>query len=133
MKERKPGTTQEGRIPIFDHKGHARGHVTPHATSMTVARFIGLHGAKLGTKDGRQAWIGPKPPPPKPPTADPTAVAVAKEQAKGIAKSGAATQNSPSAKQTLEISLKTAKGSVSEPAAAKKPAAKAAKPAEKKK
>ena len=110
MKDRKPGEVREGKIEIFDHKGRPRGHVGPKATAVTVSRFIGLHGAKLGTKNGKPAWLGPKPPSPRPPTADPTAVAVAKEQAKG------ATKSSPSANQTLEISLKAAKGSNSKPA-----------------
>jgi len=116
MIERKPGTVREGKIEIFDHKGRPRGHVGPKATAVTVARFIGLHGAKLGKKDGKPAWLGPKPPPPKPPTADPTAVAVAKEQAK----SGAGTKSAQ--KHSLEISLKADKGSVSKPAAKAKPA-----------
>jgi hypothetical protein len=75
---------------------------------VTVARFIGLHGAKLGTKDGRTAWIGPKPPPPK----LPTAVAVAEQQAK------AKPQNN-----TLEISLKADKGSVTKTPSAPKTSA----------
>ncbi len=110
MKKREPGTVREGRIPIYDHKGHLRGHVGPHATSVTVARFIGRHGAELGKKDGRQAWIGPKPPPPKPPK---------------ISKANPA--NTPGASpasgssHTLEISLKAAKGSVGKDV---KPAAK---------
>src|SRR5271170_4770027 len=70
------------RIPIYDHEGNMRGHVGHKATSATVSRFIHQHGAKLGKKDGRDAWIGPKPPPPKKPQVDPTAVAVAEQQAK---------------------------------------------------
>jgi hypothetical protein len=103
MKEREPGTVREGRIPIYDHKGHMRGHVGPNATSVTVSRFIGnLHGAKLGTKDGRDAWLGPKPPPPKPPK-----IAKPAQPAAG-ASAGAKGQN-----HKLEISLKAAKGSAS--------------------
>jgi hypothetical protein len=101
-KDLKPGEVGEHHIPIFDHRGRMRGRVGPRASSVTVARFIGLHGAKLGTKDGRTAWIGPKPPPPKLPQADPTAVAVAEQQAKAKPQSN-----------TLEISLKADKGSVS--------------------
>lgn len=63
---RKAGQPPEGRLAIFDHKGNMRGHVTKAATQATVARFLGRHGAKLGTKDGKQAWIGDKPPPPLP-------------------------------------------------------------------
>ena len=95
MKERKPGTVREGRIPIYDYNGHVRGHVGPNATNATVARFIGRHGAKLGKRDGRDAWIGPKPPPlpsKAPPTPKPASMAPQKH--------------------SLEISLKTDKGSV---------------------
>lgn len=102
MKERKPGEVREGRIPIYDHQGHMRGHVGPNATSVTVARFINQHGAKLGTKDGRQAWIGPVPPPPPPPQVDP-AVQVAQIEA---------SKPKPKPEQhKLEISLKADKGS----------------------
>src|SRR5208282_5742119 len=80
--EDQPGVLPKHRIPIFDHKGNMRGHVGHKATSLTVARFIGQYGAKLGKKDGRDAWIGPKPPPPKKSQANPTAVAVAETQAK---------------------------------------------------
>lgn len=72
----KPGVLPEHRIPIYDHKGHMRGHVGPAATSVSVARFVHQHGAKLGKKDGRTAWLGPKPPPkpkPKPPQPNPAA------------------------------------------------------------
>ena len=91
-----PGTMPDHHIPIYDHNGHMRGRVGPKATSVTVARFLGRHGAKLGKKDGRDAWIGqepPKPPMPiKPPAPKPTP---------------ATAQN-----HKLEISLKQAKGSV---------------------
>jgi hypothetical protein len=98
-KDREPGTVRDSRIPIYDHKGHMRGHVGPHATSVTVARFVNQHGAKLGMKDGRPAWIGPKPPPPKKPAkpaqpAQPTA--------------GPTGQGST---PTLKISIEGAKGS----------------------
>lgn len=99
--EDKPGTLHEHHIPIFDHEGNHRGHVGPKATSAVVSRFIGQHGAKLGKKDGKTAWIGPKPPPPKPPQVDPTAVAVAETQAK----------HGPQ-EHKLAIELSQAKGSV---------------------
>lgn len=70
-KDPTPGEIPEHRIPIHDHKGNVRGHVGRTATSATVARFLGHHGAKLGMKDGRQAWIGEPPPPPPPPPALP--------------------------------------------------------------
>jgi len=93
-----PGTVQPPHIPIFDHNGHIRGRVGPKATSVTVARFLGRHGATLGKKDGKPAWLGQKPPmPPKPikfVTPKPTA-------------SPAQAQN-----HKLEISLKADKGSV---------------------
>ena len=96
-----PGMLHPHHIPIFDHRGRMRGHVGPKATAATVARFIGQHGAKLGKKDGKTAWIGPVPPKPKPPQVDPTAVAVAETQAKA----------KPQAHK-LSIELKQAKGSV---------------------
>lgn len=91
-----PGVVPAHRIPIFDHNGHMRGHVGPKATSVTVARFLNRHGAKLGTKDGRPAWIGQEPPKPPKPTKP------------------AAPKPTPAAAQAhkLEISLKAAKGSV---------------------
>lgn len=62
-----PGHPPLHRIPIVDHKGNVRGHVGHSATQATVARFLGRHGAKLGTHQGRTAWIGDVPPPPPPP------------------------------------------------------------------
>jgi len=59
MKKQKPGEAPPNRVPIFDGRGNMRGHVGKTATSATVARFIGQHGAKLGKKNGRTAWIGP--------------------------------------------------------------------------
>lgn len=82
-----------------------RGRVHAGATSATVARFTGQHGAKLGKKDGRTAWLSPPPPPPKKPEVDPTAVAVAKAQ-------GQSAQKQQTNK--LKISLKQAKGSVTD-------------------
>src|SRR5208283_1039808 len=95
-KSDKPGTISEHHIPIYDHNGHMRGRVGPKATSVTVARFLNRHGAKLGKKDGKDAWIGQEPPtPPKPlmpPAPKPTPATAQKHK--------------------LEISLKQAKGSV---------------------
>jgi hypothetical protein len=108
MKERKPGTVREGRIPIYDHEGHMRGHVGPHATSATVARFVGRHGSTLGKRDGRHAWIGPPPPPKPKPKPIPKPVAA---QEPSLAKS--------SGQHTLEISLRAAKGSVNKDAGKK--------------
>lgn len=96
----KAGHAPEGRIPIFDHEGNMRGHVTHAATQSTVARFLGRHGAYLGTHAGKKAWkIDPPKPklPPKP--------AQPKPEAKP-------TGGGKSASHTLEISLKAAKGSV---------------------
>lgn len=99
-----PGEVPEHRIPIFDHKGNLRGRVGPRATEVTVSRFINLPGAKLGTKDGRDAWLGPKPPPkPKPKFPKPGEGAPGAAAAPG-GKPAAATHS-------LEISLKAAKGS----------------------
>lgn len=53
----KPGKLPESRIPIYDAKGRRRGHVGRKASEATVARF-GVTNAKLGKKDGRDAWLG---------------------------------------------------------------------------
>ena len=99
-----PGIVPDHRVPIFDHKGRMRGHVGHKATAVTVARFTGQHGSKLGKKDGRTAWISPPPPPPPKPQIDPTAVAVAK----------ATPQPKPSNEShKVEISVKQAMGSAS--------------------
>jgi len=55
----KPGELPPNRIPVLDHKGRRRGHVGYLASESTVRRF-GID-AKLGTKDGRPAWIGSTP------------------------------------------------------------------------
>jgi hypothetical protein len=55
----KPGTIGAGKLGTYDAKGRLRGQVGPKATAATVSRFIGQHGAKLGTKDGRPAWLAP--------------------------------------------------------------------------
>ena len=95
QKPDKPGTLPDHHIPIFDHNGHMRGRVGSKATSVTVARFLGRHGAKLGKKDGKDAWIGQEPPTPPKPVIAP--------------------QPKPESaqKHKLEISLRAAKGSVS--------------------
>ena len=107
MKDRKPGEAPPNRVPIFDHLGNMRGHVGHTATPATIARFINQHGAKLGKKNGRPAWIGPEPPPPKKPPKpkfNPAAAAAAAPPA----------EKPPGSDQahTLEISLRAAKGSV---------------------
>lgn len=56
-KEPTPGELPSSRIPIYDAKGRRRGHVGRSASEATVARF-GVTDAKLGKKDGRDAWIG---------------------------------------------------------------------------
>lgn len=56
MKQRKPGTVPPGRIAILDQGGRIRGHVGPHATTATVARFLGHHNAKLEKNGGRAVW-----------------------------------------------------------------------------
>ena len=100
-----PGTLPSHHIPIYDHNGHLRGRVGPKATSVTVARFLGWQGASLGKKDGRDAWIGQKPPkPPMPP------------------KPVVAPKPTPAELQNhkLEISLKADKGSVTKTPSAPK-------------
>ncbi len=56
-KMEKPGIVPANRLPIFDGHGRMRGRVGRKATAATVSRF-GVHGAKLGTKNGRDAWLG---------------------------------------------------------------------------
>ena len=69
-----PGTIPEGRVPVYDGKGRHRGTVGPKATAATAGRMNGQLGSKLGTVDGRPAWIGPT---------------LASESAKGSATPGA--------------------------------------------
>jgi len=57
----KPGAPGENKIPVYDSQLRRRGHVGPLASSATVARFTGQHGAKLGKVDGRTAWLSPPP------------------------------------------------------------------------
>jgi hypothetical protein len=49
-----------GRVGVYDPAGNYRGHVGPSATSSTAARFHGVLGSKLGTKNGAPAWLAPK-------------------------------------------------------------------------
>ncbi len=98
----RPGIIPEHRVPIYDHKGQLRGHVGHKATAVTVARFTGQYGSKLGKKDGRPAWISPPPPLPKKPQVDPTAVAVAEKQS----------QAKPQTHK-IEVEVKQAMGSAS--------------------
>lgn len=99
-RQRKPGEAPLHRIPIFDHEGYERGHVGKKATAATVARFLGHRGAKLDEKNGRPAWLGDKPPP-KP---KPRMPAQQAQQAQP-------NNRTPGASQSIEISLKAAKGS----------------------
>jgi len=57
--EEKPGQIGKGKLGTYDARGRLRGQVGPKATAATVSRFIGEHGAKLGTKNGRPAWLSP--------------------------------------------------------------------------
>jgi hypothetical protein len=58
-KQRKIGEVAPGRIPVLDRAGNDRGNVGPKATAATTARFLGHHGAKLKTKNGRKVWQSP--------------------------------------------------------------------------
>jgi hypothetical protein len=107
-RERKPGEAPLHRIPIYDHKGNMRGHVGHTATEATVARFTGQPGATLKKKNGRDAWVGDAPPPPPKPKFPPQAKPAA-GQPPGDKPGG---DGKPS--HTLEISLKAAKGSISD-------------------
>lgn len=57
--EAKPGTIKPGRLGVYDSKGRLRGQVGPKATAATASRFHKQLGSKLGTVDGRPAWIAP--------------------------------------------------------------------------
>lgn len=61
MKPRKTGTVAPNKVPILDHKGRLVGAVGHKATAVTVSRFTGTLGAKLGRKGGRQVWLGAEP------------------------------------------------------------------------
>jgi hypothetical protein len=56
----KPGLP-DGAIPIFDHQGRRRGHVSGSKASEATVRRFGVVDAKLGTKDGKPAWVGTEP------------------------------------------------------------------------
>jgi hypothetical protein len=57
----KPGQIASNKIGVYDHKGRLRGQVGMKATSVTASRLSGTADNKLGTKDGRPAWIGAAP------------------------------------------------------------------------
>jgi hypothetical protein len=57
QRKRKPGEAPLHRIPIFDKAGNQIAHVGHTATAATVARFTNTPGARLGTKNGRRAWL----------------------------------------------------------------------------
>lgn len=61
MKQRKPGELGPHQLAVVDHRGNLRGRVHAGATSVTAARFLGVHGATLGKHKGHTAWIGPAP------------------------------------------------------------------------
>ena len=56
----KPGTVPPGRIAIYDHQLHRRGHVGPKASAVTAERF-GVHNATLQRVRGAPAWVGSAP------------------------------------------------------------------------
>jgi hypothetical protein len=60
----KPGTVPPGRIAIYDHQLHRRGHVGPKASAATAERF-GVHNAALQRVRGAPAWVGSAPGKPK--------------------------------------------------------------------
>jgi hypothetical protein len=60
QESREPGTVPPGRLGVYDGKGNYRGHVGHRAGAATAARFINRADVKLGTKDGRQAWVCPR-------------------------------------------------------------------------
>ncbi len=60
------GEPAPGKIPIYDHRSRMRGVVGPKASSTTVARFTGTHGATLQTVRGRKAWVSAAPAKAKP-------------------------------------------------------------------
>jgi hypothetical protein len=56
-KEVRPGAVPEGKLGVFDHRGRRVGTMGPKAGLPTAARFLGHSNAKLGTVDGRPAWV----------------------------------------------------------------------------
>jgi len=56
-----PATIPDDQIAIYDQNGYMRGRVHAGATSATVARFTGAHGAELKKRDGRYEWHQPAP------------------------------------------------------------------------
>ena len=56
----RPGAVPQGRIPIYDHQLHRRGHVGPKASAATAERF-GVHNATLQRVRGAPAWVGSAP------------------------------------------------------------------------
>jgi len=54
-----PGAIPDHQIPIFDENGFMRGRVGPKASSVTVSRFTGKHGARLEQRGGRYEWHQP--------------------------------------------------------------------------
>ncbi len=61
MRARKTGAIPPNRLGVYDHRGRLKGIVTGRATSVTAARFTGVHGAELVTIGGRRAWKSPPP------------------------------------------------------------------------
>ncbi len=55
-----PATIPKDQIAIYDHNGYMRGRVHAGATSATVARFTGAHGAELKKRDGKYEWRMPR-------------------------------------------------------------------------
>jgi len=106
-RERKPGEVPLNRVPVYDHKGHVRGHVGHKVTEVTISRFTGQPGATLKKKDGRDAWVGDAPPKPPKPKFPPGGMPGANAQPG----SGMPNNKSPNATHSLEISLKADKGS----------------------
>jgi hypothetical protein len=49
------------KIGVYDSAGRMRGMVGLSATSATASRFHGRLGSKLGTKNGRPAWLAQSP------------------------------------------------------------------------
>jgi hypothetical protein len=94
MKERKVGEVKEGRIPVYDSKGNLRGNLGPAATSIGAARFTKELGAKLDTKDGRQAWVTPPKPKPQPQPKGP-ALTLADTSAEGTTEGAPALPGQP--------------------------------------
>ncbi len=53
---------REGRLPVLRHDKVMVGHVGPRATEATLGKFGIKHGGSIQKIQGRDCWVGNKPP-----------------------------------------------------------------------